>query len=67
MTPTERIIAKFGGPTALARILELPPRTVQSWKKSGRIPAQHQKNVLDAAMHAAIPLVPADFFEVPAE
>lgn len=67
MTIAERIIAKFGGPTALARIINQPPRTVQSWKEHGVIPAKHQQTVLEAAMRAAVPLSPEDFFEVPAE
>jgi len=62
MNTAARIIERFGGVPKLARILDRPTRTVQSWKEVGRIPAQHQQAVLDAAKLAAIPLVPADFF-----
>lgn len=62
MNTASGIIDRFGGASRLARILSKPTRTVQSWKEVGRIPAQHQQAVLEAAMRAAIPLTPADFF-----
>lgn len=67
MNYAERIIDKFGGVPKLARILEKPTRTVQSWKEVGRIPAQHQQAVLDAANRAAIGIGPEDFFESAAQ
>lgn len=62
MTIAERIIDRFGGTRALARAIGKSPSTVQSWKDSGFIPAQHQQAVLDAAMKAAIGITTADFF-----
>ncbi len=65
MNIATRIIDRFGGTRALARAIDRPPSTVQSWKDSGYIPAQHQGAVLEAAKRAAIGLAPADFFEPP--
>ena len=61
-----RIIAKFGGPLALSRLLcvhygKPPPTTVQSWQNSG-IPVKWQHEVLYVAKLAAIGLGPDDFF-----
>ncbi len=63
MNIATRIISRFGGTRALARAIDKPPSTVQSWKDSGLIPAQHQAAVLDAAKRAAIGIAPEDFFE----
>lgn len=49
----------------MATALGLPPSTVQSWKDSGLIPAKHQQPVLDKAHEMGLPVMPADFFEVP--
>ena len=61
MNTAARIIEKFGGVPRLARILDRPTRTVQSWKEVGRIPAQHQRAVMEAAKLAAIPLSADEF------
>jgi len=42
-----------------------PPSTVHSWKRAGRIPAQHQGTVLGKAQEASVELSPADFFDLP--
>jgi hypothetical protein len=65
MNNAERIIAKFGGLTALAKLLGHKfPTTVQYWKKAGFIPARQQQLVLKAARENDIELEPADFFDV---
>jgi D-beta-D-heptose 7-phosphate kinase/D-beta-D-heptose 1-phosphate adenosyltransferase len=64
MTPAQRIIARFGGVTALARALgQRNPTTVQGWKQRGLIPARRQQQVLDAAQALGISLTPRDFFD----
>ncbi len=63
MNVATRIVERFGGTRALARAIGKPPSTVQSWKDSGLIPAQHQAAVLAAAKKAALGLSTDDFFE----
>ena len=66
MTPAQRIIASFGGVTALARALgHRSPTTVQGWKQRGLIPARRQQQVLDIAQALGISLTPGDFFDPP--
>lgn len=57
-----RIIAKFGGIRPMARIINRPTSTVQSWEQSGYIPARQQENILQSARAFGIELTPADFF-----
>ena len=62
----QHIIAKFGGPARMSRVLsddgdKVAESTVRSWGDSG-IPVQWQFTVLQAAKHAAIGLGPEDFF-----
>jgi D-beta-D-heptose 7-phosphate kinase/D-beta-D-heptose 1-phosphate adenosyltransferase len=65
MTPAQRIIASFGGVTALARALgHRGPTTVQGWKQRGLIPARRQQQVLDAGQALGISITPQDFFEI---
>ena len=58
----EAIIVKLGGTRKAARLLRKPHSTVQSWKKSGHIPAWHQNDVI--ARSGGL-ITPADFFEPP--
>lgn len=62
MTPGQRVIDRFGGISATARLMGLMPSTVQGWWERGRIPAHRQDAVLKAAREAGIDLAPADFF-----
>lgn len=65
MTPAERIIARFGGPTALARALgHKYPTTVSGWLSRKRIPAWQQDAVLRAARQLNVNVHPEDFFRV---
>jgi hypothetical protein len=60
MPNAHHIIELFGGTRPMARVMDLPPTTVQAWKRSGYIPARKQADVLDAAEREGIPLTPAD-------
>ena len=62
----EFVIAKFGGQSALARLVGKGQSTVQHWAKSGQIPAQWQSKLLEVARERGIALKPADFMS-PAE
>lgn len=58
-----RIIDRFGGLSALARLLgHKHPTTVQGWKERGFIPAKHQAAVLAKAREIGVELTPDDFF-----
>lgn len=61
------IVDRFGGTRAMARAGGWPASTVQSWKRTGRIPALRQPEVLRAARREGIKLTPADFFPVVGE
>ena len=62
MNAAERIIEKFGGTRPAAEALAVPPSTVQSWKRTGVIPARRQQDVLSAAKARKLDIQPADFF-----
>mgnify|MGYP001214907597 CR=1 FL=1 len=40
MTPVEKAIEIIGSQTALARLLEIKPQSVQQWVKSSKVPAE---------------------------
>jgi NAD(P)H-hydrate epimerase len=65
--PARAIIARLGGIRALARLLGLPPTTIQGWHERGTIPARRQEDVLRAAERANVTLRPADFFAMVVE
>ncbi len=60
------IIERFGGTRLLARLLDIPPSTVQSWKRV-TIPALWQPTILQLGQQLDPPLTPADFFREAAE
>lgn len=66
MTPVARIIDKFGGIRPLARALNRPVSTVQSWKDRGAVPHRRQAELLEYARAHGIELTPAEFFDFPA-
>lgn len=55
------IIERFGGQTALAKLLERGQSTIGYWAKSGVIPARWHGPLLDLALKRGIPLSPHDF------
>ena len=56
------IIDKLGGTRKAARLLGRPHSTVQSWKKSGFIPARAQADVIRKSEGA---VTPNDFYDLP--
>ena len=61
MNTAKRIIAKFGGQSALAEVLERPQSTIQYWCKIGSIPTKWHQSILSAAHERGVELAPVDF------
>ena len=61
MNPAEEVIAKFGSQSALARLIGKGQTTVQHWRKTGRIPAKWQAELLKLAEQQGISLSASDF------
>ena len=58
------IIERFGGQTALAKLLGKGQSTVGYWAKSGVIPVRWHGPLLDLALQRGVPLSPHDFVAV---
>ena len=56
-----QIIDKFGGQTALARLLGVGQSTVSYWSKTGIIPAKWQSRLIEAAASKGVELSNNDF------
>ena len=65
MNTASYVIQKFGGQSALARLLDKRPSTVQHWASQGVIPSKWHIDLLQLAREQAIDLRPGDFVEVP--
>ncbi len=63
MNKASIIIKRFGGQSALAKLIEKPQPTVQHWAKTGRIPAKWQPILMDLAKQHNVNLSPSDFIE----
>jgi hypothetical protein len=61
MATTRELIERFGGQSALARLIGKGPSTVQYWAKADRIPAKWQPRLLELAAAEGINLEPGDF------
>jgi myo-inositol-1-phosphate synthase len=61
INPAEQIIQRFGGQSALSSLLGKRQSTVQHWAKTGRIPAQWHRPLLELARARGIALEPQDF------
>lgn len=59
------VIDKFGGQSALARMLGKGPSTVQYWAKTGSIPGKWHTRLLQLAVTQGIDLTPGDLVELP--
>jgi hypothetical protein len=66
MNDAQRIIAKFGGQTALASHLSTKQSTVHYWSKTGHIPAKWHAQIAKAAAECGISLSPGEFDPVSA-
>jgi hypothetical protein len=62
MSKSSKIIDKFGGQSALAKLLNKRQSTIRHWYVNG-IPAKWQRPILDLANQHGIDLHPEDFFE----
>ena len=60
-TPSQRIIARFGGQTALANLLGRRQSTIEHWASTGRIPAQWHAPLMALARQKGIVLEAKDF------
>lgn len=60
------IISRFGGQTALAKLLGKSQSTVAHWVKTGVVPAKWQAKLLELAEEQGLSLTPADFVVVQA-
>jgi len=65
MNAAQRVIARFGGQTPLARLLGKRQSTVEHWAKTGRIPAQWHRKLLALARERGVMLEPKDFVPTP--
>ncbi len=61
-----RIIAAFGGLSALARAVKAPVSTVQGWKDRGTVPGRRHGEIITAAGDLGIVLGMDDFVDAPA-
>lgn len=61
MNHAQRIVARFGGQTALAEALHTKQSTVQYWTKTGKIPDKWHKPIVEAAVLRGLNVSPGDF------
>lgn len=62
LSPAEVAISEFGGVRPLARLLDMTPGAIAAWKPGrrgdGRIPAKHQKALIELAAKRGRQLTP---------
>jgi P63C domain len=63
--PVKKIIAAFGGQSALADALKTRQSTIAYWVKVDRIPTKWQAEILTAATERGLQVSPGDFVTVP--
>ena len=61
MNPAKNVVDKFGGQSALAKMLGKRPGTVQYWVKTGMIPSRRQPELLNLAKKKGVNLHPREF------
>src|SRR4051794_14891318 len=67
MSVASNVVAKFGGPGAVAKAIGKGPSTVSYWLKTGSIPSKWQGKLLDLAKEKSISLYPDDFIADPSD
>lgn len=65
MEASQWVIERFGGQSALARLIGKNPSTVQHWARTGRIPAKWHGEILRVARQQGVNLSPGDLVEAP--
>jgi hypothetical protein len=60
----QRIVAKFGGQTALAALLGRPQSTIQYWTKTGTIPPKWHLPIMQAAIDRGVTVAANEFIAV---
>lgn len=60
ITPVDLAIDMFGGVRKLAKCIGRDPAAVSRWRKSGLVPTQVQRKVLDAATERDINITAHD-------
>lgn len=65
MNTAQGVIKKFGGQSALAKLIGKGQSTVQHWARKGIIPAKWQRELLLLAQTYDIDLTPGDFITSP--
>lgn len=64
MNYAQKIIQKFGGVRALARLMQRPVSTVGSWGDRGSIPDEEKACIMSLSIQQNIGLTAQDFFPV---
>lgn len=66
--PIEQVIARFGGQTALARLLGIRQSTVFEWVKKREVPYARVLDIISAGKRTTPPIAlkPDDFFDLEA-
>ncbi|MBD3762615.1 carph-isopro domain-containing protein [Rhizorhabdus sp.] len=60
MTQIASVLSRFGNVRETAEKIGRAPSVIQYWRSTGRIPAQAQNSVLEAARRHGIKLRPAE-------
>jgi P63C domain len=64
-TPASRVIERFGGQSALARLVGKKQSTVQYWASTGRIPTTWHARLLQLAEEEKVSLAPSELVALP--
>ena len=67
LNSAQRVIAKFGGQSALAKLLGRRQSTVQHWAKSGSIPPKWHQAIFDLATERDFLFSPSEFCGISVE
>jgi hypothetical protein len=64
-SPAARVIERFGGQSALARLIDKKQSTVQYWASTGRIPPTWHARLLSLAEEQRVSLEPSELVALP--